>query len=127
MRSGLFGRVDHQTGHCWETPLSCKVKPLESSEACGSQFIPIEPCHRTNHINRGGNPKMLQMRFREANIARAAHAKGTHSLGNRGFDAFSQRILSGKGWRLLPTAGGLKRFMLGLRSYREGSPLVLLF
>jgi hypothetical protein len=53
--------------------------------------------------------------------------KARTRLRNRGFDALSQRILFGKGWRLLPTTGGLKRFMLGLWSHREGSPLVLLF
>ncbi len=46
---------------------------------------------------------------------------------NRRFDALSQRILFGKCWRLLPTTGGLKRFMLGLWSHCDGSPLVLLF
>ena len=70
---------------------------------------------------------MLQVRFSKADRAGAAHAKGTHSLGNRRFDPLSQRILFGKGWRLLPTTGGLERFMLGLRSDGEGPPLVLLF
>jgi hypothetical protein len=70
---------------------------------------------------------MLQVRFGQAKITGAAHAKGTHPLGNRGFDAFSQGILFGKCSCLLPTTGGLKRFMLGLRSYRNGSPFVLLF
>src|SRR6266568_7093147 len=46
---------------------------------------------------------------------------------NRRFDALSQRILFGKCWRLRPPTGGLKRFMLGLWSHRDGSPLVLLF
>ena len=46
---------------------------------------------------------------------------------NRRFDALSQRILFGKGRRLLPTTGGLKRFMLGLWSHRDSSSLVLRF
>ncbi len=70
---------------------------------------------------------MLQMRFGKANRTGAAHAKGTHPLRNCRFDALSQRILFGKGWRLRPPTGGLKRFMLGLWSHRDGSPLVLLF
>src|SRR5215469_12148658 len=70
---------------------------------------------------------MLHMRFSQANITGAAHAKGTHPLRNRRLDALSQRILFGKCWRLLPTTGGLKRFMLSLWSHRDGSPLVLLF
>jgi hypothetical protein len=107
--------------------LSSVVKSLESRDACGSWFIPIEPSHRTHHINPSGNPKVLQVRFGQANIPGAAHAKGTHSLGKRGFDAFPQGILFGKGSCLLPTTGGLKRFMLGLWSYRDGSPFVLLF
>src|SRR5713101_591114 len=45
------------------TPLSCMVKPLESRDVCRSEFIPIEPCHHTYHINRGSNAKMLQVRF----------------------------------------------------------------
>ncbi len=67
------------------------------------------------------------MCFGKADIPGAAHTKGTNPLGNRRFNAFSQRILSGKCWRLLPATGGLKRFMLGLRSDRDGSPFVLLF
>src|SRR5438270_6957196 len=113
--------------YCWETPLSCQVKPLVSRDACGSQFIPIKPCYCTHQINRSGNPKMLQVRFGKADIAGAAQAKGAHSLGNRRFDPLSQRILLGKGWRLRPPTGCLERFMLGLRSYRDGAPLVLLF
>src|SRR5262249_34916563 len=69
-----------QIGHCWETPLSCVVKSLEGRDACGSQLIPIKPCHRAHQITRRGNAKMLQMRFGKADIAGAAHAKGTHSL-----------------------------------------------
>ena len=65
-------------GHCWETLLSCSVEPLESRDACGSELIPIEPGHHTYHINRSGNPKMLQVRFGKADITGAAHAKGTH-------------------------------------------------
>src|SRR5262249_52769480 len=52
--------------------------------------------------------------------------KARTRLRNGGFDAFSQRVLLGKGWRLLSTTSCLKCFMLGLRSYRDGSPLVLL-
>jgi hypothetical protein len=66
--------------YCWETPLSCQGKPLESRDACGSQFIPIKPGHRTHQIHRSGNPKMLQVRFGKADRAGAAHAKGAHSL-----------------------------------------------
>jgi hypothetical protein len=66
--------------YCWETSLSCIGKSLESRDACGSQFIPIQPCYRTHHIDRRGNAKMLQMRFGKANITGAAHAKGTHPL-----------------------------------------------
>src|SRR5437764_12286809 len=113
--------------YCWETPLSCQIKPLESRDACGGEFIPIKPCHRTHQINRRGNPKMVQVRFGKADIAGAAHAKGTHSLGNRRFDPLSQRILLGKGWRLRPRTGCLERFMLGVRSAGEAAPLVLLF
>jgi hypothetical protein len=91
------------------------VQPLESGDACGSAFISIEPSHRTHYIDRGGNAKMLQMRFSKTDITGAAHTKGTHSLGNRRFDPLSQRILTGKCWRLLPAAGGLQRFMLGKR------------
>src|SRR5260370_22789645 len=68
---------------------------------------------------------MLQVRFGKAAITGAAHAKGTHPLRNRRFDPLSQSILAGKCWRLLPTTGGLERFMLGLRSDRDGPPLVL--
>ena len=53
--------------------------------------------------------------------------KARTRLRNRRFDTLSQRILAGKGWGLLPTTGGLKGFMLGLRSDRDGSPLVFLF
>jgi hypothetical protein len=53
--------------------------------------------------------------------------KARTRLRNRRFDPLSQRILLGKGWRLRPPTGCLQRFMLGLRSYRDGSPLVLLF
>jgi hypothetical protein len=53
--------------------------------------------------------------------------KARTRLRNRRFDPLSQRILLGKGWRLLPTTGCLERFMLGLRSDRDGPPLVLLF
>src|SRR5258708_17457465 len=67
------------------------------------------------------------MRFGKADITGAAKAQGPNSLRNRRFDAFSQRILAGKGWRLLPTTSCLERFMLGLRSDRDGPPLVLLF
>jgi hypothetical protein len=70
----------HPKGHCWETSLGCKVKLLESRDAGGSQFISIEPCYGTHHIDRSGNTKMLQMRFGKANITGAAHAKGTHTL-----------------------------------------------
>jgi hypothetical protein len=35
--------------------------------------------------------------------------------------------LTGKGWRLLSTTSGLKRFVLGLWSDGDGSPFVLLF
>jgi hypothetical protein len=66
------------------------------------------------------------MRFGQAEITRATHAKGTNALGNGRFDAFSQGILFGKGSCLLPTTGLLKRFMLGLRSNCERAPLVLL-
>jgi hypothetical protein len=45
---------------------------------------------------------------------------------NHRFDAFSQRVLTGKGWRLLTTTGGLQRFMLGLRSDSDSAPFVLL-
>jgi hypothetical protein len=69
---------------------------------------------------------MLRVRFGKAAITGAAHAKGTHPLRNRRFDPLSQSILAGKCWRLLPTTGGLERFMLGLRSDRDGPPLVLL-
>ena len=55
------------------------VQPLESGDACGSAFISIEPSHRTHDIDRGGNTKMLQMRFSKTDITGAAHAKGTHS------------------------------------------------
>src|SRR6266567_8202914 len=103
------------------------VKPLESRDACGSEFIPIEPCHHTHHINRSGNTKVLQMRFGKTDITGAAHTKGTNSLRNRRFDAFSQGILAGKGWRLLPATSCLERFMLGLGSDRDGSAFVLLF
>src|SRR6266516_2892564 len=82
----------HQRRHCWETPLSGMVKPLESRDACGSEFIPIEPCHHTHHINRSGNTKVLQMRFGKTDITGAAHTKGTNSLRNRRFDAFSEQI-----------------------------------
>src|SRR5260370_10246071 len=114
-----------QKRHCWETLLSCSVEPLESRDACGSEFIPIEPGHHTHHINRSGNPKMLQVRFGKADITGAAHAKGTHPLRNRRFDPLSQRILPGNTLPPLPTTGGLERFMLGLRSGRDGPPLVL--
>jgi hypothetical protein len=49
--------------YCWETPLSCQVKPLESRDACGGEFIPIKPCHRTHQIHRRSNPKMVHVRF----------------------------------------------------------------
>src|SRR5437660_1738088 len=65
--------------YCWETFLSCMVQPLESGDACGSAFISIEPSHRTHDIDRGGNTKMLQMRFSKTDITGAAHPKGTHS------------------------------------------------
>src|SRR5260370_29101309 len=117
--------VFHQSGHCWETLLSCSVEPLESRDACGSEFIPIEPGHHTHHINRSGNPKMLQVRFGKAAITGAAHAKGRRRLRSRRFGPVSQSILAGKCWRLLPTTGGLERFMLGLGSDRDGPPLVL--
>jgi len=70
---------------------------------------------------------MLQVRFGEADITRAAHAKGPHALRNRCCDAFSQGRLTGKGGRLLATTGGLQRFVLGLRSNSDGAPLVLLY
>jgi len=46
------------------------VKPLESGDASGSAFISIEPYSHTNHVNRGSNAKMLQMRFRKADRTR---------------------------------------------------------
>ncbi len=57
----------HQSRHCWETLLSSFVKLLESREACGSQFLPIEPCYHTHQVNGSGNAKMLQVRFSQAN------------------------------------------------------------
>ena len=67
------------------------------------------------------------MCFGLADITGAAQTKGPHALRNRCFNAFSQRILSGKSGRFLPTTSGLKRFMLALRSDGESAPLVLLF
>ena|SRR5581483_6562963 len=102
------------------------IEPLESRNVGRSRLISIEPCHRTYYIDRCGNPEMLQVRFGQADIPGATDAKGAHSLRNRGFDAFSKGILTGKGWRLLPTTGCLQRFMLGLWSNRDGAPFVLL-
>src|SRR5690348_16499864 len=52
--------------------------------------------------------------------------KARTRLRNGGFDAFSQRILANKCWRLLLTTGRLERFVLGLRSDGDGTPFVLL-
>src|SRR3989442_12753981 len=92
MDSGARQRMNY----CWETPLSCEVKPLESRDACGREIMPIGTGHRPHQINRSGNPKMLHMRFGQANITRATHTEGTYSLANRSSDAFSQCILAGK-------------------------------
>src|SRR6266487_4919878 len=93
----------HQRRHCWETPLSGMVKPLESRDACGSEFIPIEPCHHTHHINRSGNTKVLQMRFGKTDITGAAHTKGTNSPPKSSLRC----LLAGHtGWQRLASAAG---------------------
>ena len=70
----------HQTGHCWETPLSSITEPLESRDICWSEFISIEPCHHPDYIDRRSNAKMVQVGFGKTNIAGATHAKGPHAL-----------------------------------------------
>jgi len=44
------------------------IQPLGSRDVCRSEFIPIEPCDRTHHIDRCGNPEMMQVRFGQADI-----------------------------------------------------------
>jgi hypothetical protein len=69
---------------------------------------------------------MLQVRFGQADIAGAAHAKGTHSPPK---SSLRSPLAARTAWQRpasLPTPGGLERFMLGLRSDRDGPPLVLL-
>lgn len=73
--------------------LSGKTKSLVSRDACGSQFIPIEPSHYTHKIDGRSDTKMLEMRLVETNRARTAQAKSANSLGHGGFDAGSEGIL----------------------------------
>ena len=100
------------------------IQSLESRNVCWREFLSIQPGDDTDYIDRRSNAEMLQMRFGQTNIPRAAHAKGPYSLRHRGFDAFSQSILASKGRCLLPLAGSLERFMLVLWSDRNSPSFV---
>ena len=59
--------------------LGCLVKPFKSRNLGRSERSAIEPGNEADEIDRGSNAKVLHMRFRQSQIARATQVKGTHS------------------------------------------------
>ena len=78
-----------------------------------------------HEIDRGGNQHMLQMRFRQTNVARPAHAKRTHSLGDGAFNTGSSGILFLKVGGELTFTHGLESFVVQLWPHFTGLTVLL--
>src|SRR6476659_2613237 len=86
---------------------------------CPWDFFP--PREHPLQLDRCSRQYVLEMRFRFANVARAAHPLRFDRLGNGSFDTGACRILRLKLFGLLSLSCSLQRFLLRLWMQRQFS------
>ena len=82
----------------------------ERGEAGGPRLGPwalVEPCHDPIHIDRRGGRYVLQVRFLETPIPRAAEPKRAYPLGECAFDPGAAPVLPLAFFTRIPGLGGL--------------------
>jgi len=96
------------------------VHGREGGETGGARLrpgAPVEPRDNTVEIDGRGGRDVLQMRFREPPIPRAAEPKRTHPLGERAFDPCAASVLPLTLVTRIPGLGSVQS--LGLRPWVE--------
>jgi hypothetical protein len=99
------------------------VHGREGGETGGARLrpgAPVEPRDNTVEIDGRGGRDVLQMRFREPPIPRAAEPKRTHPLGARAFDPCAVSVLPLTLFTRIPGLGSVQS--LGLRPGVEFEP-----
>src|SRR5262249_42814377 len=83
----------------------------------------VEPRDNAVDIDGSGGRDVLQVRFREPPIPRAAEPKSAYPLGERAFDARAAGILPLALFTRMPGRGGLQGLALWLRVEFDGAGL----
>src|SRR4029450_3398034 len=100
------------------------VHGREGGETGGARLrpgAPVEPRDNTVEIDGRGGRDVLQMRFREPPIPRAAEAKRAHPLGERAFDPCAASVLPLTLFTRIPGLGGVQGLVLRLWVEFEGT------
>src|SRR4029434_2985503 len=102
------------------------VHGREGGETGGARLRPgalVQPRDNTVEIDGRGGRDVLQMRFREPPIPRAAEPKRTHPLGERAFDPCAASVLPLTLFTRIPGLGGVQGLVLRLWVEFEGTSL----
>src|SRR5215813_1297855 len=83
------------------------------SPAFASRFA-LKPGDHPHDIHRRGSEQVLEVRARQAAVATLAQSKAPNALREAALDTRPERILLFECGRLLASAGGLYRLMVGL-------------
>src|SRR5438876_1147271 len=103
-----------------------RVGRREGGETGGARLRPwalVEPRDNAVDIDGGGGRDVLQVRFRETPIPRAAEPESADPLGERAFDTRAARVLPLALVTRIPGLGGLQGLVLRPRVEFEGAGL----
>ena len=98
----------------------------EGGETGGTRLRPwalVEPRDNAVDIDGGGGRDVLQVRFRETPIPRAAEPESAYPLGERAFDTRAARVLPLALFTRIPGLAGLQGLVLRPRVEFEGAGL----
>ena len=101
-----------------------RVCGRQSGKAGGARrgpWAPVEPRDNAVDIDGGRGRDVLQMRFRETPIPRAAEPKRAYPLGERAFDPRAAPVLPVALVTRIPGLGGVQG--LGLRPWVDFGPV----